>query len=148
MTAAGSESNVFRVRSTALLAGGSVGLLVGASYVGVLTSFGSITNGLRSGTQTVTAGALVLGAIGFGVMMPFRAWARRTFGSERRALLAGATATLLALLVLAVLIDAITGSRGLAAQIILAAGLVCAIPAWLLASVGGVRKLVSFGGEK
>lgn len=133
MTTAGSESTVPRIRFTAILAGGAIGLLLGAGYVGLLTSSGTVATGLRTGVQAVTAGAVVLFAVGFGVTLPTLTWTRRRFGSERRSLLTAASATFVALVIAAVLIDVVSGSRGLAAQIVLVAGLVCAVPACVLA---------------
>lgn len=129
MTAAVSGGKV-RVRFTALLAGASAGLLLGASYFGWLLSFGSMWVGLRNALQATTAGAVMLIVVGWGVILPALALARRKM-SESRSLFTAMSASALALLAVASFIAVVSDPDWylVSLGVIMGAWISCAVPA-------------------
>ncbi|WP_454159071.1 hypothetical protein [Microbacterium lacticum] len=128
-----SEEKV-RVRFTALLAGASVGLLLGAGYFGWLSSFGSVWVGLRNALQAITAGAVMLIVVGCGVILPVLSLARRKI-SESRSLFTAVSASAIALLAVASFIAVVSGPDWylISLGVIMGAWISCAVPAVVLA---------------
>lgn len=124
-----------RVRFTALVAGASVGLLLGASYYGWLLSFGSMWAGLRNALQATAAGSVMLIVVGGGVVLPALSIARRRKMSESRSLITAMSASALALLAVASFIAVVSGPDWylVSLGVIMGAWITCAAPAAVLA---------------
>ncbi|QRY40129.1 hypothetical protein JVX92_11545 [Microbacterium hominis] len=137
----GSDDHNAPVRFTALLAGASVGLVLGACYLGWLQSFGNPWTGVVNALRAIFAGGMSLAVIGYSVTLPVLSLARRWL-SEKRSLTAALGATIGALLLAAFVIAIGSGSGWVQPTllIIMGAGIVCIIPALGLARFFTARR--------